>query len=209
MNNRSKEFVSQLVAVINTLGCGDLLTSLVSALCSKPGLYPVTETLGPAIVDIRQRFKLGPLQSVLDYCVSSLEASSTKMLTPSTYTCVVKFTCTCQDCEELKKFLQNPSEKWKRFTVVKKRRQHVLQRVDKDDITYVVETITKPQSLVLIKIKDTYEEAVERQQKALSVLASLRQPSGPSTKKECVGNSTSSVVHHQPKKQRKHLSYAT
>ena len=90
--------------------------------------------------------------------------------------------------------MQNPSEKWKRFTVVKKRRQHVLQRVDKDDVTYVVETITKPQSLVLIKIK----EAIERQQKELSVLACLRQPSGPPTKKKCVGKSSSSVVHHQP-----------
>ena len=71
MNNRSKELVSQVVAIVNTLGCGDLLVSVVSALCSKSGLYPVVETLGPAIVDISRNFKLEsrPLQSLLDYCV--------------------------------------------------------------------------------------------------------------------------------------------
>ena len=205
LNNRNKMVVCQLVTILNSLGCGDLLSSVVSAFCSKPGLYPVVETLGPAIVDISQRFKLdsGPLRSLLDYCVSSLEASTVKVLTPSEHTCAVKFTCTCEDCEVLKEFMQNPNEKWKRFTVVKKRRQHVLQKVDKDDLTYVVEAITKPQSLVLIKIKDTYDEAVKRQQKELSVLAALRLllPSGePPTKKQCVGIDAASVANRQKKK---------
>ena len=32
--------MSEVVAIANALGCYDLLASVVSVLCSKPGLYP-------------------------------------------------------------------------------------------------------------------------------------------------------------------------
>ena len=196
MGNRSKELVSQLVTLLNTLECGDLLSSVVSAFCSKPGLYPVVETLGPAIVDISQRFKLdsGPLRSLLDYCVSSLEASTVKVLTPSEHTCAVKFTCTCEDCEVLKEFMQNPNEKWKRFTVVRKRREHIVDQLICLPVlvTYTTEYTTKPYTLVLIKIKDTYKEAVQKQRNELAMLASLRHIQPSTIKLNCVGSSASS-----------------
>ena len=132
--------------------------------------------------------------------IYSLEASSTKVLAPSDYTCAVKLTCTCQDCEELKEFLQNCNAKWKRFTVTKKLREHILQQMSWAIVTFVVETVTKPHSLVLIKIKDTYEETVEKQQNELTVLASLRPLllSEPPAIKKRVGNGTS-IVHRKSK----------
>ena len=49
------------------------------------------ETQGLVIVGITQRFKLksGPLESLLDYIVSFLEASSMKVLILSKYTCML------------------------------------------------------------------------------------------------------------------------
>ena len=67
---RSKEFVCQLFNLLSAVATNDLYLTLVSGLCSKPGLYPAQETLGPVVVDICKSTKFGkgrPLQILLAF----------------------------------------------------------------------------------------------------------------------------------------------
>jgi len=176
--NKSKEFVSLILNVFSTLGFDDLLSSAVSALRSKPILYPVLETLGPALVDVGKEVKLeGSLQELLKYCIDTLEDSVDERLAPpSNQTRAATFLCTCHDCVELKKFLQHPSKNQHQFKIGMKRRDHLQQQLDDTwaDATYVTEHIGSPHTLVITKTQESYKEKLQRHQKEQTLLAALQ-----------------------------------
>ena len=178
--NRSKEFVSQLFGLLTAVESNDLFTSTVSALCAKPVRYPVLETLGPAIVDFyksTEAKKDGPLQGILTYCISQLEVSLRKVIAaPTSNTKRVRFTCSCKDCVELKRFLKHPTEVQHRFKLSKGRRQHLQQQLhgSRADATYVTDKSDDSHTLVVTKNNASYEKKLKKQQSKQALLASLR-----------------------------------
>ena len=193
--NRNKEFVCQLVSILTILGCSDLLVSFVDTARVKPVRYPVLETLGPAVLVINKTTEIdreGPLNVLLAYCISTLEASANKVLAaPSSLTRPVKFSCMCSDCLELRRFMLHPNEVQYRFKIGKKRRQHLHQQLDSTgaDATHVTEHFGNPHTLVVTKTQTSYEKNVSTRQKEQTLLAAL-QPLGesqgyePSAKKQ-------------------------
>ena len=157
-----------------------LFASTVSALCAKPVRYPVQETLGPAIVDFYKSTNVkkdGPLQAILTYCISQLEVSLSKVIAaPTTNTKRVRFTCSCKDCVELKRFLKHPTEVQHRFKLSKGRRQHLQQQLHgtRADATYVTDKSDDSHTLVVTKNNASYEKKLKKQQSKQALLASLR-----------------------------------
>ena len=109
-----------------------LTTALIQVLKSKPKRYPIMETLVPVCTDLESK-KFGEngsevFKSLLSYCVSSLETSSSRPLHfPTNRSQQVRFSCTCKDCQTLMTFLRHPVEVQCRFKMDKGRRDH-LQR---------------------------------------------------------------------------------
>ena len=177
---RSKEFVNQLFGLLTAAESSDLFASTVSALCAKPVRYPVLETLGPATIDFYKSTKVekdGPLQVVLTYCISQLEASLHKVVAaPTTNTKKVKFTCSCKDCVGLKRFLKHPTEVQHQFKVSKGRRQHLRQQLhgSRADATYVTDKPEDSHTLVVTKNNASYERKLKKHQSRQALLASLR-----------------------------------
>ena len=177
---RSKEFVNQLFGLLTAAESSDLFASTVSALCAKPVRYPVLVTLGPATIDFYKSTKVekdGPLQVVLTYCISQLEASLHKVVAaPTTNTKKVKFTCSCKDCVELKRFLKHPTEVQHQFKVSKGRRQHLRQQLhgSRADATHVTDKSEDSHTLVVTKNNASYERKLKKHQSRQALLASLR-----------------------------------
>ena len=178
---RSKEFVIQLFNLLTAVGSNNLFASAVSALCIRPVRYPILETLGPALVDFYKSVKVekdGPLQEILDYCISELEDSVRKFIAASkTHTKKVNFTCfkSCKDCMELKEFLKHPTKVQHRFSVGKERRQHLHQQLDTSgvDASCTTENFGNPHTLVVTKNNASYEKDFKKQQQERALLASL------------------------------------
>ena len=160
---RSKEIVNQFFDLLTAAESNDLFASTVSTLCAKPVCYPILETLGPATVDFYKSTKVeedGPLQVVLTYCISQLEVSLHKVVAaPTTNTKKVKFTCSCKDCVELKRFLKHPTEIQHQFKVSKGRRQHLRQQLhgSRADATHVTDKTEDSHTLVVTKNSASYE----------------------------------------------------
>ena len=55
---QSSKCLQEQGVCLSAVGTNDLYLTLVSALCSKPVLYPVQETLGPAVVDFASQQSL-------------------------------------------------------------------------------------------------------------------------------------------------------
>ena len=176
---RSKEFVIQLFGLLMAVGSNDLFTSVFDTLRTKPVLYPVFETLGPAIVDFYKSTEIekdDPLQVILAYCISQLKVSIGKVVAPTTNTKPVKFTCSCKDCIELTRFLKHPVEVQHRFKIGKERRHHLHQQLDSSgvDATHTTECVGNPRTFVVTKTNASYERDFKKQEEERALLASLQ-----------------------------------
>jgi len=175
--NRNKEFVCQVVKVLKRYSCDNLLIAFVNALCNKPIQYPVVKTLVPAMLDMSKITVIdGPLQILHSHCVSKLEAPITEGLTPpSNYVRPVNFSCPCNDCASLKRFLQHPNKKLLQFSMNKKRLQHLEQQIHGAvDVTHTTEQRGKTQSLVIVKTQESYDQKVKEHKRHQTMLALLR-----------------------------------
>ena len=149
---------------------------------NKPVRYSILEILGPAIIDFCKSTKVeGPLQVILLYCVSQLEVSLQRVVpAPTNNAKPVRFTCSCKDCVELKKFLSHPTETEHQFNIGKGRRQYLQQQLYRSgvDATYITERFGMPHTLVVTKTNQSYHKAVkeleQKQEQERALLASLR-----------------------------------
>lgn len=69
--------------------------------------------------------------------------------------------CNCADCQSLNRFLASPTEKVGRFSVAKKRRQHLHSVLDQagSGCTHETERRGSPQTLVVTKTRARYQAA--------------------------------------------------
>ena len=74
--------------------------------------------------------------------------------------------CTCADCKELSRFLNDPNTKTLRLPLHQHRRQHLHQVIDgkKLDTTHVTERRGRPYTLVCTKTQASHERAVKSHQ---------------------------------------------
>jgi hypothetical protein len=88
-----------------------------------------------------------------------------------------KFSCTCGDCRELKKFLADPAASVHRFPVAKDRRQHLHQIIDgaRCDLTHVTTRTGRPYTLVCTKTTASYEAACQTHARDVEHLKRLRE----------------------------------
>ena len=177
---RSKEFISQLFNLLADVGSKDLIASATSALCSKPIRYPVLETLGPAIIHFCKSAgveKFRPMEVILTYCISQLEASVRRVIKmPTTSARPVNFTCSCKDCAELIRFLKHPTETQQQFKIALQRRKHLHEQLDstRADVTHRTETTEIPHILIITKTNASYENDIKKRQQEQALLASLQ-----------------------------------
>ena len=200
--NRSKELVCRIVKVLKSFGYDNLLVSFANSLRGKPVRYPILKTVGPAILDMSKTAAIdGPLVVLLSFCISKLEASVRKSIpAPTNYVRPVKFSCTCNDCALLKQFLQHPNERVHRFSMSKKRREHLEQQIRGIiDVTHTTVQVGSPHTLVITKTHESYEKKVKKRETKQSLLTSLQSLRGskpysePPTKKQKAGDDVSST----------------
>ena len=163
--------------VLERFGCNNLLVSFVNTLRRKPVRYPIVKTIGPAILDISKTAVVdGPLQVLLSFCLSKLEASVCKNIpVPSNYVRPVTFSCTCNDCVSLILFLQHPKQRVRQFCMVKSRREHLEQQIRGIiDVKHSTEKSSTPHTLVITKTQTSYEKKVENRKTKQTMLASLK-----------------------------------
>ena len=130
--------------------------------------YPVLKLLGPAVIDFFKSIKVekgGPLQIILAYCISQLEASICKVVASKTYTKPMNFTCSWKDCIELIRFLKHPVEVQHQFKIGKERRHHLHQQLNSSgiDATHTTECVWNSYTLVVTKTNASYERYFKMQ----------------------------------------------
>ena len=182
---RGKECVILLCKCLIALECNEQLSTLVQAFCTKPNRYPILDVLAPVCESLLNEggSENKPLQDLLSYCVSSLEASSARVPScPADWSERVTFSCSCGDCVALLRFLRNPTETQQRFKMGKGRRQHLHQQLDGNrcSVTHVTEHVGNPHTLVVTKTRSAYKKDVEKFKKEKATLSRLQVLAGTS-----------------------------
>ena len=110
------------------------------------------------------------------YDAVGVDSDAQTLAPPSNQTRAATFLCTCHDCLELKKFMQHPSENYRRFKIGMKRREHLQQQLDDTwaDATYVTEHTGSPHTLVITKTQDSYKEKCQKRQQEQTLLSALQ-----------------------------------
>jgi hypothetical protein len=84
--------------------------------------------------------------------------------------------CSCADCKELSRFLNDPDKAALRLPLAEQRRSHLHRVIDgkKLDTTHVTERRGRPYTLVCTKTKASYERALKAHHMDLEHLAKIR-----------------------------------
>jgi 2OG-Fe(II) oxygenase superfamily len=117
----------------------------------------------------------------LAHCRAELEGRTAEAPTPpADFARNGKLSCTCRDCQELSRFLADPTEPVHRFPLAKERRRHLHQIIDSNhcDLTHLTARTGRPYALVCTKTIASYERAREiylRDQKNLKRLRAIEE----------------------------------
>ena len=172
---RNKEFLMNTFRSFMTLEYQ--LLPLVQVVCSKPNRYPVNEMLVPVCEDLSKSLKREeqkePFKQLITYCISTLKASTVP--SPSDWSVPVAFSCSCQDCGVLIRFLKHPTETQHQFKMVQGRRSHLEDQLSRCvAISCSTERHGSPHTLVVTKTQATYKKRVEEHQKKTAALSRLQ-----------------------------------
>jgi predicted 2-oxoglutarate/Fe(II)-dependent dioxygenase YbiX len=90
-----------------------------------------------------------------------------------------KMSCTCQDCAQLRTFLDNPAQSQWAFKAAEVKRSHLEQIIRRQqcDLDCVTERKSRPYSLICTKNQASYLKRVKQRKNDLDVLARLTQGS--------------------------------
>ena len=86
-----------------------------------------------------------------------------------------QISCTCQDCAELRTFLDNPDQSRWSFKAAEAKRKHIECSIKshKSDVNYDTNRSSRPYSLVCTKNQASYQRRVEQRNNDLDALARL------------------------------------
>jgi hypothetical protein len=161
------------------------LQQFIATTESQPKLYSPVRILVPAIINIKANLMaLAKPSRTLKAWLKSCEGSLSKSLGPKpeapTNWVREKLKCKCRDCAVVNNFLEDGKTPKLLFPLAKARRQHLHETITKDKADLLHETLRQgsPQTLVLTKTNQSYDEKkahFEHQQKNHLSLQSILQ----------------------------------
>ena len=180
------DVLAGLVRALLATGQEERLAHLVDYALARPEKYPLTaahvwalNALEPWLA--RHVKQASPaLAHWLAACCEQLEALTAEApQPPADYRRSAAISCTCADCSELKRFLDDPHEPEHRFRVVQARRSHLEERIRAAGCDLDIRTERKgsPHTLVCTKNRASYQARLDkfhRDQKDLAALRSIQ-----------------------------------
>ena len=174
--SRNEEFLMKTFRSFMTLEYQ--LLPLVQVVCSKPNRYPVIEMLVPVCEDLSKSLKREeqkePLKQLITYGISTLKVST--IPSPSDWSVPVAFSCSCQDCGVLIRFLKHSTETQHQFKMVQGRRSHLEDQLR---CCVAISCSTerhgrRPHTLVVTKTQAIYKKRFEEHQRETAALSRLQ-----------------------------------
>lgn len=122
-----EEFLIALFRSLEEVDGDVVISTLVQEFSRKPANYPLRLILTPVCDSLLKSMTEGvsngkALRHILSYCISTLEEIATK----TSWYKAFAFTCTCEFCVRIQKFLQHPLEEQDKFEVDKMKCDHLL-----------------------------------------------------------------------------------
>lgn len=160
-----------------------LLERLVKYLRDRPKEFNLTTVQVPALLGLETWLKrnvksaAAPLHHWLKAVAEELEhRKAHPPREPKDWRRASATGCTCADCKELARFLNDPNVKTLRLPLAKHRRQHLHNVIDgkKLDTTHVTERSGSPYTLVCTKTGRSYERSLQAHRIDLSHLTKIR-----------------------------------
>lgn len=194
----TKDTICLLYKTLALLEYNERLPQLTTKFITCSKLYPLLTTLAPAILELHNSLATlemrESLKQLLLHCISNLENSLRCPLSPpATWSHPILITCSCADCQQLKKFLHNPNTMQCRFRMGKQRRQHIHQQLDahRCPVTHTTEHVGNPHTLIVTKTRKLNESNRPVRQSILASLQALEANfDGPALKKAKSGITT-------------------
>ncbi len=159
------------------------LSGLVAHVMARPVKYPllplqfaVLTGLEPWLVKNVKK-PCPPLTEWIASCCTQLEALTENMpKPPADYRRGVTVQCSCKDCGDLKRFLDDPNEPMRRFPIAQNQRKHVISSVEKYhcDIECSIDRSKSPHVLVCTKNTASYQASLATYHANRERLAKLR-----------------------------------
>lgn len=144
-----------------------------------PGTYKMDAILTPAALSLTEAEVSGNLPVVIrlrQAVVAHIQQRVAEDLSPPADSRRdSQLNCRCQDCTELRLFLDNPTQARWQFKAAENRRGHVEQTIKSNqcDVDCRTEKLNRPYSLVCTKNQASYQRRVVQREKDLAVLARL------------------------------------
>ena len=161
----------------------DLLARVVAHALAAPKKYPLTLAHVPALVSLQPWLKknvkkpCAALTQWLAACQEQLESLTARApQEPLDFRRAAAITCKCQDCAELKRFLEDSREKVHRFSMRQDRRTHLEHEIrqHKCDLDLATERNRSPHTLVCTKNTASYQETLKTYHQNQGHLATVR-----------------------------------
>ena len=191
-HHQDKEFFIGLFRCLVTLECDEQLTTLTQVLVSKPYRYPVVDMIAPLCEGLYKALIEGegvgkPLQQLISYGISSLEKYTKESKQAS-------FTCSCNDCLDMMKFLNDPAQLEGRFKMAQHRRIHLSNQLAQAKIAVSTKTemVSCPYTLIVTK-KAQGVKKNDISEKGKTVLARFQSMKSIVSRYQAVATNTSSV----------------
>ena len=184
------EVLAGLARSLITIGQTDLLQRVVVQALADPKKYPLESAHVPALTKLspwlKKEVKVPPagLSHWIAACRERLESlTASPPQEPTDFRRSATIKCTCGDCGELKRFLEDPRESVHRFSIRQDRRSHLEHAIhdNRCDLDLKTERNRSPHTLVCTKNKASYQEKLkkyhqdqERLATVLSIQAGLK-----------------------------------
>jgi hypothetical protein len=161
----------------------ELLLRFVEHALSASKKYPLIDAHVPALKELQPWLKKNPkkrsegLARWVASCREQLESLTARMPEePKDFRRPAKTTCKCEDCGELKRFLEDPNEPEHRFAMKQSRRSHLEHQIrdHKFDLDLTTETHRSPHVLVCRKNKASYKASLKTYHQNLEHLEAVR-----------------------------------
>lgn len=184
------EVLAGLIRSLIATGQAELLQRFVVHALANPKKYLLESAHVPALTKVapwlEKEVKVPPagLSHWIATCRERLESlTASPPPEPTDFRRSATIKCTCGDCGELKRFLEDPQESVHRFSVRQDRRSHLEHAIrdNKCDLDFKTERNRSPHTLVCTKNKASYQEKLkkyhedqERLATVLSIQAALK-----------------------------------
>jgi hypothetical protein len=171
-----------LLKALATMGREDDLSRVIRFVQSSPKSFRLDECQIPALSALiswsQKRFGsvLPHLAAWLSSVRQQLEsATATPPSPPTDWKRHSDVPCTCRLCKQLTTFLDDRANNVERIPAAQDARQHLIDTIRRSqcDVSHILEKKGRPYSLVLTKTTDSFDRAVRRYEKDLTLLASL------------------------------------